>query len=142
MRSVTCVFLLGMALAPVAAHADKTSEAALDARVKALEQRVAELEAKLTAIAAKPATPAVTLVPHVAPAPGAPVPQARWQDPAKWNELRQGMAWSQVKDLLGTAEKVTTGVFGDVWYYPDDSGGRVIFDRDGRVAEWNAPSRR
>lgn len=129
----------GMVLA-----AEKGGATALEARVKALEQRVAELEAKLDAVASKPAvsaSPAVTVVPHVAQ-PGAPTPPPVWGDPSKWAQIKQGISWSQVKGILGSAGKTTTGVFGDVWYYPDASGGRVVFDRDGRVAEFNAPPAR
>jgi len=124
----------------MAALADKASEQALEARVKALEQRVAELEAKLSAKPA-PAAPAVTEVPHVAQ-PNAPTPPPLWSDSTRWAQIKQGQAWSQVKAILGPAGKTTTGVFGDVWYYPDESGGRIVFDRDGRVAEINAPPAR
>lgn len=136
----SCILLI----APGFALADKAGEAALEKRVKALEQRVGELEAKLKEVASKPAAPAspvVTVVPHVAQ-PGAPAPPPVWGDPAKWAQIKQGMSWSQVKELLGPAGKTTTGVFGDVWYYPDPSGGRVVFDRDGRVAEFNLPPSR
>lgn len=123
------------------ARAGKAEEAALEARVKALEQRVADLEAKLNAVAARPAAPAapaLTVVPHVAQ-PGAPAPAPVWGDPAKWAQVRQGMNWSEVRRLLGAPGHTTTGVFGEVWYYPDESGGRVVFDRDSRVAEFNSP---
>ena len=130
---------LALMVAPGFALADKASEAALDARVKALEQRVAELEAKLNAVASKPAAaPAVSVVPHVAQ-PGAPVPPPVWGDPAKWAQIKQGMSWSEVRRLLGAPGRTTTGVFGEVWYYPDESGGRVVFDRDSRVAEIDKP---
>lgn len=133
----SCVLLV----APGFALADKASEAALEKRVKTLEQRVAELEAKLESIAARPAapaTPAVTVVPHVAQ-PNAPAPPPVWGDPAKWAQIKQGMSWSEVRRLLGAPGRTTTGVFGEVWYYPDESGGRVVFDRDSRVAEFNSP---
>ena len=130
---------LALMVAPSFALADKASEAALDARVKALEQHVAELEAKLNALAAKPpAAPAVSVVPHVAQ-PGAPTPPPVWGDPTKWAQIKQGMSWSEVRRLLGAPGRTTTGVFGEVWYYPDESGGRVVFDRDSRVAEIDKP---
>ncbi|MFT3792025.1 MAG: hypothetical protein QM741_13325 [Rudaea sp.] len=81
----------------------------------------------------------MTAVPHEAQ-PGAPTPV--WGSPDKWARIKQGMGWSQVRDLLGSAGKKTTGVFGDVWYYPDESGGRIVFDRDGRVSEFNTPPAR
>ena len=139
MRKLLPVLAAGaLLITPLSASADKASEAALDARVKALEARVAELEAKLQAIAAKPSAPAVSVVPHV-PQPNAPTPPPVWGDPAKWSQIKQGMSWSEVRKLLGAPGRTTTGVFGEVWYYPDESGGRVVFDRDSRVAEFNSP---
>lgn len=93
-----------------------------------LEQRVTTLEQKGAApVAAGAATTAPTV-------PAAP---ARWADPKNWAALRVGMSWSQVKQLLGVPGKVKAGVFGDVMYFPDDNGGSVEFDRDGRVAKWS-----
>ncbi|MBS0514600.1 MAG: hypothetical protein JSS16_03900 [Proteobacteria bacterium] len=128
----SCVLLC----VPLVTRAEKAADGTLEARVKALEQRVAELEARLEARPAQ--APAVTVVPH-AVQPGAPAPPPVWGSPEKWAQIKQGMGWSQVKDVLGPAGKKITGVFGDVWYYPDESGGRIVFDRDGRVAEFNAP---
>ena len=50
--------------------------------------------------------------------------------------LRVGMTWSQVKEILGVPGKVNAGVFSDVMYFPDANGGRVEFDRNGRVSKW------
>ncbi|HJT97339.1 MAG TPA: hypothetical protein VJ696_03415 [Rhodanobacteraceae bacterium] len=132
------------------AKADPPLDPAVEARIKALEQRVAQLENRLTAItnAQKAAAVAAT------PSPGAPagepsaratpavpssVALARWKDPATWSLLKIGMSWSQVTAILGQPGDKTTGVFGDVWFYPDSSGGRVVFDRDSRVASWSQP---
>ncbi len=148
MRFCATLIMAGMlSVLPGLAAADQASEAALQARVKALEQHVAELEARLNVVASRQAPPpsavGVAGSPAVAAtaAPAASVTSAppRWTDSSNWDAIKIGMGWSQVKALLGNAGKVTTGVFGDVWYYPDDSGGRVIFDRDGRVSEWSAP---
>jgi hypothetical protein len=137
---VLCVLLCASGATAVA---DDTSNASLEARMKALEQRVSDLEARLAAQSApaSAARPAVTVVPHVVK-PGEPTPQAAWSDPSKWAQLKQGMSWSEVRKLLGAPGHTTTGVFGEVWYYPDDSGGRVVFDRDSRVAEIDPPSAR
>jgi hypothetical protein len=138
---VSCVLLCASAFA----LADNAGEATMEARIKALEQRVSDLEAKLDArpAPAPSAAPAVTVIPHGAQ-PGTPRPPApaAWKDSNKWTQIKQGQSWSQVKAILGPAGRTTTGVFGDVWYYPDDSGGRIVFDRDGRVAEFNAPPAR
>ena len=137
-------------------YADPPLDPATEARIKALEERVAQLENRLTAVtnAQKAAATAATQgAPAAAPAEGsshtirvgsAPavpssVSLARWKDPQSWSLLKIGMSWSQVNAVLGQPGDKTTGVFGDVWFYPDSSGGRVVFDRDSRVASWNAP---
>ena len=134
-------------------RADPPLDPAVEARIKALEERVAQLENRLTAVTnaqkaaataaatAAPATPAESSghTIRVAPAVPSSVALARWKDPATWSLLKIGMSWSQVNAVLGQPGDKTTGVFGDVWFYPDSSGGRVVFDRDSRVASWNAP---
>jgi hypothetical protein len=128
---------------------------ATEARIKALEERVAQLENRLTAVtnAQKAAAVAATSAPagtapaappaehgvHLGPAVPSSVALARWKDPATWSLLKIGMSWSQVTAVLGSPGDKTTGVFGDVWFYPDSSGGRVVFDRDSRVASWSQP---
>jgi hypothetical protein len=137
------------------AYADPPLDPAVDARIKALEQRVAQLENRLTAVTnaqKAAATAAVSPAPadagaasqqgsgvHMTPAVPSSVALARWKDPATWKLLKIGMSWSQVNAVLGQPGDKTTGVFGDVWFYPDSSGGRVVFDRDSRVDSWNAP---
>jgi hypothetical protein len=137
-------------------RADPPLDPAVEARIKALEQRVAQLENRLTAIvnAQKAAATASTATPaapgaaaastsslRVAPAVPSSVALSRWKDPATWSLLKIGMSWSQVTAVLGSPGDKTTGVFGDVWFYPDSSGGRVVFDRDSRVSSWAAPGR-
>jgi hypothetical protein len=135
------------------AVADPPLDPAVEARIKALEERVAQLENRLTAVtnaqkaaaiaAAQPGSaPTVTSSGHilqVAPAVPSSVALARWKDPATWALLKIGMSWSQVTAVLGQPGDKTTGVFGDVWFYPDSSGGRVVFDRDSRVSSWSQP---
>lgn len=141
----------GLAVAGLA-MADPPLDAATEARIKALEERVAQLENRLTAVtnAQKAAATASTApaAPAAAPQQGgvqftpavpSSVALARWKDPATWKLLKIGMSWSQVNAVLGQPGDKTTGVFGDVWFYPDSSGGRVVFDRDSRVASWSAP---
>ena len=131
-------------------RADAPLDPAVEARIKALEERVAQLENRLTAVtnaqkaaavaatSAEPAAPADHMI-HVTPAVPSSVALARWKDPATWSLLKIGMSWSQVTGVLGSPGDKTTGVFGDVWFYPDSSGGRVVFDRDSRVASWSQP---
>jgi len=132
-------------------RADAPLDPAVEARIKALEERVAQLENRLTAVtnaqkaaalavapATAPAAPADHMI-HLTPAVPSSVALARWKDPATWSLLKIGMSWSQVTGVLGSPGDKTTGVFGDVWFYPDSSGGRVVFDRDSRVASWSQP---
>jgi hypothetical protein len=136
------------------AYADPPLDPAVEARIKALEERVAQLENRLTAVtnAQKAAATAAVSAPaepgaaaqqgngvRMTPAVPSSVALARWKDPATWKLLKIGMSWSQVNAVLGQPGDKTTGVFGDVWFYPDSSGGRVVFDRDSRVDSWNAP---
>jgi len=162
----------GLALAAPAG--DNTTDArlrALEKRVSELEQQStqspsAELERRVSALektigANAPATAAVptntleqrlsslehksSAAPVAAPAggsgvfaaPAVPAGPPRWQEHNNWAELSIGMTWSQVKQILGVPGKVKAGVFGDVMYFPDSSGGSVEFDRDGRVAKWS-----
>ena len=133
-------------------RADAPLDPAVEARIKALEERVAQLENRLTAVTnAQKAAATASVAPATAPAPsggptlriGPTVPSsvalARWKDPATWSLLKIGMSWSQVNGILGQPGDKTTGVFGDVWFYPDSSGGRVVFDRDSRVSSWSQP---
>ncbi|HEY0179944.1 MAG TPA: hypothetical protein VGC30_09980 [Dokdonella sp.] len=169
---------LGLALAVslvsgLALGADPAAkDVATEARLRALEKRVSELESKASAapsvelerrvsalekkIGAAPAATAATAAPSLeqrvttlernnsAPAAaGAPARSAAasapagWKDAKNWAALRVGMTWSQVKQLLGVPGTVKAGVFGDVMYFPDTSGGSVEFDRDGRVSSWS-----
>jgi hypothetical protein len=134
------------------AWADPPLDPATEARIKALEERVAQLENRLTAVtnAQKAAATAAAAAPAPATAPAehairmtptvpSSVALARWKDPATWSLLKIGMSWSQVTAVLGSPGDKTTGVFGDVWFYPDSSGGRVVFDRDSRVSSWSQP---
>ena len=142
-----------VALSGIAA-ADSPLDPAVEARIKALEERVAQLENRLTAVTnAQKAAATASVAPagapaaapqqggvHMTPAVPSSVALARWKDPATWKLLKIGMSWSQVTAVLGSPGDKTTGVFGDVWFYPDSSGGRVVFDRDSRVSSWSSPS--
>lgn len=133
------------------ARADPPLDPAVEARIKALEERVAQLENRLTVVTNAQKAAALAAAPTAAPAgtaehairltPAVPssVALARWKDPATWSLIKVGMSWSQVTAVLGAPGDKTTGVFGDVWFYPDSSGGRVVFDRDSRVSSWSQP---
>ena len=143
---------LAAAFAGGLASAAPPNESTVAARLRALEQRVSELEAKAgespsAELERRVANDTLeqrvskledkTTAPAASAAPAAPAAPPRWQDAKNWTALRMGMTWSQVKQLLGVPGKVKAGVFGDVMYFPDDKGGSVEFDRDGRVAAWS-----
>ena len=162
-----CIWLsaaLAVAVCSSSVLADPATDGATEARLRALEKRVseleqqarqspsAELERRVSALEKKAsptaATPASntleqrvstleqkTTAPPVAAVAVKPVPVAPAH--ATWSAMRVGMTWSQVKQALGVPGKVKAGVFGDVMYFPDESGGHVEFDRDGRVSAWS-----
>lgn len=127
--------------------ASESPSAELERRVSALERKIGAGSATAATAAAAPSTleqRVSTLekksdapVASTAAAPAAPAVPPRWQDAKNWAALRIGMTWSQVKQVLGVPGRVKAGVFGDVMYFPDDKGGSVEFDRDGRVAKWS-----
>lgn len=140
--------LAGLAIWAVSGVALADGEPTVEQRLKALEQRVIELERRLDAPppAAAPAPAAPARAPASArsapaassaaePAPAAPAVAADWQ------ALRKGMTWSQVSAVLGKPGKKRIGVMSEIWFYPDADGGSVEFDRDGRVSGWNEPPR-
>jgi len=140
--------LAGLVIWAVSGVALADGEPTVEQRLKALEQRVIELERRLDApppaAAPAPAAPArapasarsAPAAPSAAePAPAAPAVAADWQ------ALRKGMTWSQVSAVLGKPGKKRIGVMSEIWFYPDADGGSVEFDRDGRVSGWNEPPR-
>ena len=161
-RSAWLMAALAVSVFSVAFAADPAKESPLEARLRVLEKRVSELEQQATkspsaelerrvsalekktgpAPAAAPASNTLeqrvssleqkTVAPVV---PSKPVPVA--PSHATWSSMRVGMTWSQVKNALGVPGKVKAGVFGDVMYFPDENGGHVEFDRDGRVSAWS-----
>ena len=142
--------LVGLAVWAVSGVALADGEPTVEQRLKALEQRVIELERRLDApqpaAAPAPAAPARAPTTRAAPAsaaapaaaePAAAAPPAA----ADWQALRKGMTWSQVSAVLGKPGKKRIGVMSEIWFYPDADGGSVEFDRDGRVSGWNEPPR-
>ena len=88
----------------------------LEESIRALERRVASLEEQLRE---RP------VASRVAP------------DKVNWRKLRNGMAESDVEQLLGSPSKVWVNEAFIKWYY---SGGSVQFDPDSHtVTEWIEP---
>ncbi len=148
LRTGCLTIAIVFAVLPGIALADPPIDSTIEARLRALEKRVSDLEQNRSPDA--PAAPPSKLEQRIsnlekksdAPAaagarpavPAGPLPS---KDHANWAKLRTGMTWSQVKAILGVPGKVKAGVFGDVMYFPDDNGGSVEFDRDGRVSTWS-----
>ena len=144
--------LVGLAIWAVSGVALADGEPTVEQRLKALEQRVIELERRLDAPqpATAPAPPAPgrapassRAAPAAAAAPSAAAEPVAAAAPvaADWQALRKGMTWSQVSAVLGKPGKKRIGVMSEIWFYPDADGGSVEFDRDGRVSGWNEPPR-
>jgi outer membrane protein assembly factor BamE (lipoprotein component of BamABCDE complex) len=57
----------------------------------------------------------------------------------QWRKLRKGMKPGEVRELLGEPERIEAG-FQTRWYYfSDETGGYVIFDRENEVYGWDEP---
>lgn len=142
--------LVGLAVWAVSGVALADGEPTVEQRLKALEQRVIELERRLdapqpaaaTATAAPARAPTTRAAPASAATPAAAEPAAAAPPAAAdWQALRKGMTWSQVSAVLGKPGKKRIGVMSEIWFYPDADGGSVEFDRDGRVSGWSEPPR-
>jgi hypothetical protein len=56
-----------------------------------------------------------------------------------WRSLSNGMSKEQVINILGEPNRITSGSFGQIWYYPDSLGGTVNIDGSGQVTGWSEP---
>jgi hypothetical protein len=90
----------------------------LEQSIKALESRVASLEAQLAQ----------------RPSASQPAPAN-----APWRKLKNGMTESDVEQVLGSPERVDAMSVGTVWHYP--SYGMVNFSRSHTVVAWSEPMR-
>lgn len=60
----------------------------------------------------------------------------RTQSP--WSRLRRGLAQEDVRALIGEPSERSVSTKSTVWFYPDTSGGYVLFKSE-RVHSWRAP---
>jgi hypothetical protein len=125
------VLLLCATLFQLAPGTTQAGEEELAARVRALEQEVAELAAEVQRLerqlAARPgATPSATR-------------REGWRELRNWRSLRKGMSRFEVMQLLGEPGKVSDYYSFERWEYPDALGGRVNFDSSGSVVGWRPP---
>jgi hypothetical protein len=123
-----CLGLLAVASAALAAP---LSPQDAERRIRELEQKMALLEqriAKLESI--------VLAARHDVEQPAAASPD-KWKDRANWRRLRKGMSKKDVELILGPPPKtVPNAYYGDIWYYPDQQGGNVSFNKDEVVTSW------
>jgi len=59
-----------------------------------------------------------------------------WKSLASWRELKTGMSYESVIEILGSAHRVNGGTIAS-WYY--ENGGEVCFFR-GEVDSWTEPN--
>lgn len=128
--------IAAVSLASFCAHAEPAAEIdALKARVQALESRLSELEARTAA----PAPP----VPQPEPAALEP-PGPAHLDPARWDQLRQGMSMREVQLILGRPEieeAINGGTLAVYGIYRVrgaalDPSGTVFYDGNGNLHAW------
>ncbi len=97
----------------------------LEKRIIELELRVAKLEKLLSATQSEPTIQ---------------IKPGNYQKMANWRRLRVGMTKAQVKAILGDPPRRRVSPIGfDYWYYPDELGARVQFDRSGKLSGWDEP---
>ena len=128
------VLLLCTMLLQLVPGTTRAGEEDLSARVRALEQEVADLAAEVQRLerqlaaqrARRGATPAASR-------------GEGWRELRNWRSLRKGMSRFEVMQLLGEPGKVSDYYSFERWEYPDALGGRVNFDAGGSVAGWRPP---
>ncbi len=105
--------------------AQEPDVAALQSRIRQLEQQVKELEAVL-----KDSVEAQKRL--------AQGNTSGWQNKKNWRRLSPGMQDGEVREILGEPSKVIQGVK-TLWYYPNLYCGYVTFDEKGQLAGWSEP---
>jgi len=63
----------------------------------------------------------------------------RFEMKSSWRSLKLEMSKDEVKKTLGDPPKVSVSRVGEMWYYPDKTGGVVAFDKKDRVRAWDEP---
>lgn len=104
---------------------DEQRVAQLERLVQQLQQRIAQLEARLTATPAK------------APRNASP---ADWRDKGSWRRLRKDMTMDEVSALIGEPEKVSAQTYTIYWYWGYPGGAQVTFDAESNLVDgWSEP---
>ena len=125
------VLLLGATLLQLAPGPTRGGEEDLSARVRALENQVAELTAEVQRLERQ--LEAQSSAKRLATG------EEGWREPRNWRSLRKGMSRFQVMQILGEPGKVSDYYSFERWEYPDALGGRVNFDSSGSLVGWRPP---
>jgi len=118
------VFLVIIALFAYSLSANQSDEVKnLKARIAALENRVAKLEA----LVGNSKTNEIEY-------------SEKWKDRTIWRKLKIGMTKDQVRQLLGEPRKIDAGSALTYWYYSKETWHCYIrFDSSNRIAGWTEP---
>jgi heme exporter protein D len=125
-RRVLFLTIVWAAFALSVAHAQATSDQSLKQRLDSLERQVVDLDRRLLRLEASQ---------RGAPA-AEPATNGSSSDITNWRRLREGMSYSDVRELLGDPTRVDGGSVAS-WAYPRH--GRVDFV-SGKVTSWSEPS--
>ena len=113
---------------PILAQEDEVER--LKSKVQNLQDRVENLEEKISRIE------------KLISSNSAPHQEANskgWRNQQNWRDLRKGMSKREVRQILGEPGKISSGSYGENWYYPDAIGGNVDFNSHGKVEGWSEP---
>ena len=125
MKYIICaIFITILSLASISTMAmeNEATESSLERRISYLEKRVDALEAgSKNTLPSKDYRPAT---------------MGSWKDKKNWRQLKTGMSYDEVRDLLGEPENIDGGEVA-YWYW----GGRrahVVFLSD-KLSKWSEP---
>ena len=93
----------------------------------ALEQRVSDLENRVTAI-----EEALSETETIG------ISDKRWQEVEIWRQLRVGMSEKQVQELLGRPLRVNGGAMAR-WYYSEHRFHSYVVFQSGKLFSWTEP---
>ncbi len=113
MKKVITTSILLLLFSPLYAHDSE--------RIDQLEQRVLKLESLLNSSPAKAETITSS--------------SEGWKSIANWRKIETGMAYKDVRNILGEPARISGGIITQ-WYYEND--GSVFFLQD-KVDGWTEP---
>ena len=95
------------------------------AEEKSLEQRIVELEKRISALEAQ--------------LNGAEPIKEPWKNPATWAGIKNGMPETDVKKLLGEPSRIVDRVFTTWYYHPKSELHAFVWFDEGKVVGWEPP---